>query len=43
MNFFGQNRKDVKKFLALYMQLDYNECASKIPQKIIFEMEESLC
>lgn len=43
MNLFGQNRKEVKKFLALYMRLDYNKCASKIPQKIIFELEESLC
>ena len=43
MNLFGQNTKEMKKNLALCMQLDYNECASKIPQKIIFEMEESLC
>ena len=35
MNLFGQNTKEMKKILALYMQLDYNECASKIPQKII--------
>ena len=35
MNLFGQNTKEMKKILALYVQLDYNECASKIPQKII--------